>query len=598
MKSFPRPPVPSLSPPARISTTHNGAPRSGTMHSGMRGRVALVALLLLCLVGLAAAARPAPAAAAEFHINGPTVELRRVQYCQECGEPLMVTTITPGAAIRCPTCTTVQRRLPTRMLLTKVYQVCPSCSSRMDVSNLEAGQPCRCATCGLTQHVVPEAIHRPEPHHGQGVAPAPTVVPDVDGREPEWLKRQRKRCAPVAQPATEPVAPPQPGSTPDMTPAGPPSAPSESTPSPVPSAPPAPEAPVVDPTRKTGRRSTPRFDPVAMSAALEEGPELEPAAFQPRAAIPRDPRPTPARRVLDRRESLHVAATVNGQPVHKADLEVALDGAIAALRVRMGRKAFSPAGRDLLQRRREALRPTMLEMLIGRELIRQAAEREGVRPLESEVMRVAERMRAEGGINGRPGSLLEQARFQLQLEAMRQRHGVPTGEIAPAAIHRAYKERSEEFRQPARAALRALVIHHERQGRRDDRAASVIAAEVQRRLGAREPFADLVRRFSEGPFAGSGGALRVDETPYVDLAHLARPVQRALREAESGAVVGPIQLVSTLVFVQVERLEHAAPAPFAQVREALRERLEQEARDKAFATWVKRLEREAVIETY
>ncbi|GHS96358.1 hypothetical protein FACS1894139_14850 [Planctomycetales bacterium] len=112
--------------------------------------------------------------AADFDLAQPTIEMRRLQKCEHCGEPLVVTTITPGAAVRCPKCEHVERRLPNSELLVKVYQVCPSCSARLDVSSLTAGAPLKCGACGFAQRVMPEAV--PPPASGVGAMPAGVVV--------------------------------------------------------------------------------------------------------------------------------------------------------------------------------------------------------------------------------------------------------------------------------------------------------------------------------------------------------------------------------------------------------------------------------------
>lgn len=136
----------------------------------MRALAAMLALVA-CLAG----------AAADFELGRPAVEMRRLQICQECREPLVVTSIAPGAAVRCPKCRHVARRLPDRELLVKVYQVCPSCGARLDVSALQPDAPLRCGACGLAQRVLPEAVHRPHSQSGTGEIP---LGPRVDALPP------------------------------------------------------------------------------------------------------------------------------------------------------------------------------------------------------------------------------------------------------------------------------------------------------------------------------------------------------------------------------------------------------------------------------
>ncbi len=133
-----------------------------------------------------------PAAAGEFKLSNPGIELRRIQICENCGEPLVVTSIAPGAAVRCPKCRRVQRRLPDSELKIKVYQICPSCSQRLDVSGLKPNEAFRCGACGFEQRVLPEAVYNPPSNAGTGripaqktIKPAAKILPPVKREIPE-----------------------------------------------------------------------------------------------------------------------------------------------------------------------------------------------------------------------------------------------------------------------------------------------------------------------------------------------------------------------------------------------------------------------------
>ena len=135
------------------------------------------AMLLLCILQLAYQLPTAEKAqAAEFQLSNPGIELRRLQICENCGEPLVVTSIAPGAAVRCPKCRRVQRRLPDSELIIKVYQICPSCSQRLDVSGLKPMEAFRCGACGFEQRVLPEAVYNPPSNAGKGKIPAEKTV--------------------------------------------------------------------------------------------------------------------------------------------------------------------------------------------------------------------------------------------------------------------------------------------------------------------------------------------------------------------------------------------------------------------------------------
>lgn len=118
--------------------------------------------------------------AADYHLGNPTIEMRRLQICEKCHEPLVVTSLAPGAAVRCPKCALVQRRLPNSELKVAVYQICPSCTSRLDVSKMKSRSSFKCGFCGLAQRVLPEAVYLPNSKSGTGKIPdGPTIEPSA-----------------------------------------------------------------------------------------------------------------------------------------------------------------------------------------------------------------------------------------------------------------------------------------------------------------------------------------------------------------------------------------------------------------------------------
>lgn len=538
--------------------------------------VALPAVLAL-LAGATTAAR-----GAEYDVNGPSLELRRIQFCRKCDDALVVTTVPPGEKIICPTCNTVQRRLKTERLLTRLYQVCPYCGARMDVSKFTAGQEIRCGTCGNRQRVLAEAVYRPDEITGTGRPPAAEEVP-------------------AAIPPDNSGERPPPANAAKAVPEGPREAPSigEEDIGPDLIAP-----GVFDDTRPDVLRK--RIFKQRDDADTTGENDLDGLRKSSPEPVMPDKTDTEGRPATDGPEVLDMpgsdngarkAALVNGKAILVADVEQELAKAYDALRMRLGRAAFTPRGRALMREKRGVLRARALERLIDRALVAEAARSEGIAPTNAEVLAEAERLRATGGAWRDAGDLLDAARTNLLLRQAMRTHAVAAYEIPPAEIRAFYDQHRNRFKQPERVRVRALVVYRDREGRADPRSAREIAAEIVRNMARGDDFETLIERYSESPMAERGGAFPPRQG-VVPVALLAGPVQDLLENGEAGKVLGPVLLAGSVAFVRIEEMLDANVAPLEEVSEQIRTLLREDAAEAAFDRWLERLRHNAAITVF
>jgi len=542
---------------------------------------ASLAAVVLCAV----AAIVSPACAADFDLQGPTVELRRVQFCAQCKKALLVTTIPPGARIQCPNCDTVQTRIPTQYLLTKVYQVCPRCGARMAVDRYGAGALIRCGTCGQHQQVLMDAVYAPPENAGTGWLPDMPKVPAevLPSRPPPSGPAATQGPAdgadffgpeladePAAHGLQSPRSSVAAGKMPSVSAPG---LPPEFRPAPSLVGKPAAYVPTDD--GPVGEVLPPTPEAYGVGPEDEEPPELD-------ASL----------------DELRVVATVNGEPIHAAALETSLQQALDQLRLQLGPAAASGKGRALVARRRDELRTKALEMLIDRRLLLQAAEREGIQPAIAEVAGLAQEMRRERTAAEPPAPLLEEARFELILRELAKRRMQAGVDATPEAVRAHYEAHQAEYMQPPRTILRGLVVFLDRRGRQDTRPAQEIAREIVDQLAQGVGFRDLVLRYSESPSREWGGVVQAGGSPAVPVALVAGPVQEALATARPGKVSGPLLLSTSVVFVLPEKLLPAAPLPLAEVSGGIQRRLTSQARRAAFDDWVTGLRQQAEIRRF
>lgn len=98
-------------------------------------------------------------------------------------------------------------------------------------------------------------------------------------------------------------------------------------------------------------------------------------------------------------------------------------------------------------------------------------------------------------------------------------------------------------------------------------------------------FAELARKHSQGPGAEQGG-----EIGPLSTSDMLPAMRQAMLDLKPGGISNVVRVPSGFVFMQlVERGGAATPAPTAQIKEQIRNKLENEALDKRFQEWIKEL---------
>ncbi|MFH0911793.1 MAG: SurA N-terminal domain-containing protein, partial [Planctomycetota bacterium] len=362
-----------------------------------------------------------PAGAAEFSLEGPSVELRRIQPCAQCGRPLVVTHLLPGTIVCCPACGAEQARLPNDELRVQVLQICPVCQSAMDVHELPAGTRIRCDLCGAVQRVVPAATLSVPAEAGGGRPPGvlfSTAAPPSRSETPFHAAAALDSTGAVPEAGVVPGAPPT---------------------------------------------------SLAVEALPPDRPEPLPAPI--RKPLPEPPLPAGESAAVD--VALDRAALVNGRPILMHEVETRLSYVIDEARSEMGPAAATLEGREMISRLMPKLKRRALEELIDTALVLQAAEAEGVAALPDEVDRIAEGLRlAEHRLRVTP-EILEQARKEAIVERMMERHALAPL-LAPREVRAWYEEHPERVLVPVTVRFRSVVVFTERAGRADLPPAGVI----------------------------------------------------------------------------------------------------------------------------
>lgn len=539
--------------------------------------------ILLCVLMSAAVC-----GAAEFDIDGPTILLRRMQYCGSCGVGLLVTKVSAGSLVRCPECGDEQPRLADKFLLTRLYQVCPACSSPLDPQGRHAGDNVKCGECGLNQTITADAVRR----YDSGLGYVPGQPP---GSKPK-----------------QPPSPPVLAAKPD------PEQPVFVPPPPEEKRPVFPEQPPVgiEPPAWFEAASTEKSDTDIANAQTQTPSLLSETPILPaRPEAVKEPEPA-TQGVLDVpavtaeqfgsakntaaksftnpgvvSRSRRSAATVNGRPIYPEEVDRLTKQVLERSRRNLGKVAETAEGREILARKEAQARTEALDFLIDRELILQEAERIGYEPDRDEIGRRLTILRSM--LSGTGLDPQREARREAMVDGMRRHVSSRPVTVSPEDVREYYHAHKDEMLMPRRVAVKTLVIFRDRAGRPDARNADVIADDLAEmfELGAR--FDDIVRDRGEFPPPGAFGA--TGETPLVPDAYYAGPVRKELASAASGAIIGPIGLHGSVVFCKVTQVQPAKPMPFLEVEKDIRMSLEARAAEKAINLWMENLRRSAEI---
>ncbi|REJ93922.1 MAG: peptidyl-prolyl cis-trans isomerase [Planctomycetota bacterium] len=193
------------------------------------------------------------------------------------------------------------------------------------------------------------------------------------------------------------------------------------------------------------------------------------------------------------------------------------------------------------------------------------------------------------------GSTLEELRHTFGRRALATQYlresvgSVP--QVTRAELLAAYRERIEEYTQPARLQWQQIWIAYTAHGGRDK--AQSIAEKALAELEAATPFEDVASRYSDGPLASRGG--QWDWTQPESISEHA--LRDALGRMAIGEVTGPIEGERAFIIARLTGRRAEQTAPFEEVQNELRESIMQTKQNEQLASVLKEIMENAVIET-
>ena len=250
---------------------------------------------------------------------------------------------------------------------------------------------------------------------------------------------------------------------------------------------------------------------------------------------------------------------------------------------------------------RDTIRKNIVNELISELLIKDRADRLGITVSDAEVKDAVVRLKAQYGIESDEqfeSSLRQSGLTRADMEA-RLRDTLVTNKVfgrelrsrsdlTDPELRDRYNREKEQYRLPERAHLREIVILKE--GNLDEaRQRATEVAEAARKAGA--DFASIASTMSQAGSREKGGDLG-----EVAKGDLVAELDRAVFNAPSGSVIGPVETKSAWHIVRVEqRLPSEVPA-FDAVKDRLRREASEETFQRDYKTYIETLRKDAFIE--
>jgi peptidyl-prolyl cis-trans isomerase C len=292
---------------------------------------------------------------------------------------------------------------------------------------------------------------------------------------------------------------------------------------------------------------------------------------------------------------LGVAATVGDQEISQRKLQTAIDHYLQQQGTNVG------AIRD--PNRFKAVREKILDVLIGQELLWQAAYKDNTIANDDEVKQALRQYQAQfdnevtfdiklqaGGYN--KTTFVENLKHQLSAQKWLEEFVLQEVSVSDAEVHAFYLANKQQFSEPETIRARHILIKVE-PGSSDEARESALELlkGIKQELDAGAEFESLAKAESQGPSAANGGDLG-----YFGRGQMVAPFENAAFELAPGEVSGIvetrfgfhlIQLVDRKSPVQTSEQDHA---------EKIRIYLWQKKSHRAVEDAVARLKSETLIE--
>lgn len=281
----------------------------------------------------------------------------------------------------------------------------------------------------------------------------------------------------------------------------------------------------------------------------------------------------------------NTAAQVNGRVITNDALDREIE--------RVGNRF--PEAATSLKEKKDQVRREILEILIGGELLYQAAEKEGLKVTPEEIRQ--EQARVNAGLpkeHKAQAFTSEEIERKLMIEKFIKKRFADTTVITDEQGKKFYQENIDDFTRPENVTLRQILIKCPKDATKEERDKALAKArKLKAELDQGKDFGELARAASEDENALRGGEMGV-----VIRGQLERPVEKAAFALEVGQVSPVVASDLGYHLLLVEKKEPTYVIPYDDVKDKLKNYLRQREINRKIDAFIKEQRAAATIKTY
>ncbi len=289
-----------------------------------------------------------------------------------------------------------------------------------------------------------------------------------------------------------------------------------------------------------------------------------------------------------------VVAEVNGEVITRHDVEIVISTIFRQLETRY-------EGEVLEEKKRESFKQ-IVERLVERKLLVQAARERGIEVAEEDVDAQMEALAERAGgwpvllnIFAKVGISFEersrQVREGLMVRKVLSLEVLPKIYASPSDVRRYYEEHQEEFMKPSKYSVRQIIVWRSRYATAEE--AKKKLKTIQEKLENGTDFAEIARKYSDGPHAKNGG-----DWGFVSSVDLVGELGGILREMEVGGIKGPIETSVGFHFVKLVDVKDPVLRSFADIHQEIESTLRRHAYLLESERYVRDLRRKGFVKVY
>lgn len=290
------------------------------------------------------------------------------------------------------------------------------------------------------------------------------------------------------------------------------------------------------------------------------------------------------------------AATVNGKPIAMTTYQAQVDRVL---------QQFSLAGRKLDEKQTSALKKRILDSLISRELLKQEAEKEGIKADEATVNAQLDAIRKSTTPENFAASLkqmnMTEATFkdylasELTIKKLIDQALSSKATVTPQEAKAFYDGNPNLFKTPAMIRASHILIKVDKNASAKQKAAALAKIKaIRKRILKGEDFAKVAKEVSEDPGTRANGG----DLNFFAKGQMVPSFDKAAFSLKPGQLSGIVKTSFGYHLIKVTATKPAGTVPFDKIKDRIEQHLKAQKMQKDLPKYIEALKSKAKLEIF